>query len=182
MPDQPDIRFGTDGWRAIIGDDYTFANVRACATAVAKDLIAINQGHRGVAVGYDTRFQSEDFAHAAAQVIAEHGIPVQISDRPLPTPALSYAVTTMNAAAGIMITASHNPPEYNGFKVKSEAGGSAPPDQVERIESHLAPFAKRKGARASAAMRAGDAREGLVQAAQIATTNMVSPTLSNSHV
>ncbi|MXZ03612.1 MAG: phosphoglucomutase/phosphomannomutase family protein, partial [Chloroflexi bacterium] len=137
MPSQPDIQFGTDGWRAIIGDDYTFANVRACAAAVARDLIAINHERRGVAVGYDTRFQSEEFARAAAEVIANYGIPVQISDRPLPTPALSYAVTTMNAAAGIMITASHNPPEYNGFKVKSEAGGSAPPEQVERIEAHL---------------------------------------------
>ena len=142
MPPQPDIRFGTDGWRAIIGDDYTFANVRACATAVALEVqhnvIPAQAGtHRGVAVGYDTRFQSENFARAAAEVIANHGIPVQISDRPLPTPALSYAVTTMNAAAGIMITASHNPPEYNGFKVKSEAGSSAPPEQVERIEAYL---------------------------------------------
>ena len=198
MPPQLDIRFGTDGWRAIIGDDYTFANVRACATAVALELqhnvIPTQAGtHRGVAVGYDTRFQSEEFARAAAEVIANHGIPVQISDRPLPTPALSYAVTTMNAAAGIMITASHNPPEYNGFKVKSEAGGSAPPEQVERIESHLtvgaglkpahlsseahlAPFAKRKGARASEAMRAGDARGGRAEA-PIQTTNMVSPYL-----
>ena len=133
----PDIRFGTDGWRAIIGDEYTFANVRACAAAVAMDLQATRQSQRGVAVGYDTRFQSEHFARAAAETIASHGIPVQLSDRPLPTPALSYAVTTANAAAGVMITASHNPPEWNGFKVKSEAGGSAPPDQVERIESNL---------------------------------------------
>ena len=177
MPPIPNISFGTDGWRAIIGDDYTFDNVRACAAAVAKDLIAINQGHRGVAVGYDTRFQSEGFARAAAEVIANHGIPVQISDRPLPTPALSYAVTTMNAAAGVMITASHNPPEYNGFKVKSEAGGSAPPEQVERIESHLAPFAQRKGARASGATRAGDAQRGGATGAQIETVDMVSPYL-----
>ena len=137
MNAQPDIRFGTDGWRAIIGDDYTFANVRACAAAVAKDLIAINQAHRGVAVGYDTRFQSRSFAEDAANVIANQGIPVRLSDRPLPTPALSYAVTQMGGASGVMITASHNPPEWNGFKVKSEAGGSAPPEQVERIEAHL---------------------------------------------
>lgn len=176
MPSQPDIRFGTDGWRAIIGEDYTFDNVRACAAAVARDLIASNQGHRGVAVGYDTRFQSENFARAAAQVIAHHNIPVQISDRPLPTPALSYAVTTMNAAAGIMITASHNPPEYNGFKVKSEAGGSAPPDQVERIEAHLSPFRIAKGARKSEATFAGDARGGGAEAT-IQSTNMVSPYL-----
>ena len=202
MPPIPNISFGTDGWRAIIGDDYTFANVRACATAVALELqhnvIPAQAGtHRGVAIGYDTRFQSEDFAHAAAQVIADHGIPVQISDRPLPTPALSYAVTTMNAAAGIMITASHNPPEYNGFKVKSEAGGSAPPDQVERIESYLAPFAERKGRERvqrcergmpgdggqGSPIHAGNVR-GLprtpirgTKAAQIATVNIVSPYL-----
>ena len=137
MNAQPDIRFGTDGWRAIIGDDYTFANVRACAAAVAMDLIAINQAQRGVAVGYDTRFQSRSFAEDAANVIANQGIPVRLSDRPLPTPALSYAVTQMGGASGVMITASHNPPEWNGFKVKSEAGGSAPPEQVERIEAHL---------------------------------------------
>ena len=137
MNAQPDIRFGTDGWRAIIGDDYTFANVRACAAAVAMDLRATGQSQRGVAVGYDTRFQSRSFAEDAANVIANQGIPVQLSDRPLPTPALSYAVTQMGGASGVMITASHNPPEWNGFKVKSEAGGSAPPEQVERIEAHL---------------------------------------------
>lgn len=137
MSSQPDIRFGTDGWRAIIGDDYTFENVRACAAAVAMDLQATGRARHGVAVGYDTRFQSENFANAAAEVVASFGIPVRLSDRPLPTPALSYAVTILNAACGIMITASHNPPEWNGFKVKSEAGGSAPPEQVERIEAHL---------------------------------------------
>ena len=193
MPSQTDIQFGTDGWRAIIGDDYTFANVRACAAAVARDLIAINQGHRGVAVGYDTRFQSEEFARAAAEVIANHGIPVQISDRPLPTPALSYAVTTMNAAAGVMITASHNPPEYNGFKIKSEAGGSAPPEQVERIEAHLFPFAepKRPSSGREQAMRCERGMPGdegqlspinggnvrRTKGARIATVNMVSPYL-----
>ena len=170
MNTRPDISFGTDGWRAIIGEDYTFDNVRACAAAVAMELHATGQSHRGVAVGYDTRFQSEEFAHTAAEIIANHGIPVQISDRPLPTPALSYAVTTMSAAAGVMITASHNPPEWNGFKVKSEAGGSAPPEQVERIEAHLQSlsFAKRKGTR-RAQRDAGDA--------QIESVDMVSPYL-----
>ena len=134
----PDIRFGTDGWRAIIGDDYTFENVRACATAVAIDVKTTGNAERGVAVGFDTRFQSQAFAQSVAEVITSHGIPVRISDRPLPTPALSYAVTTHNAACGVMITASHNPPEWNGFKVKSAAGGSASPEHVERIEAHLA--------------------------------------------
>ena len=165
MSAQPDIRFGTDGWRAIIGDDYTFSNVRACAAAVARDLIAINQSRRGIAVGYDTRFQSEEFARAAAEVIANYGIPVQRTDRPLPTPALSYAVTTMGAASGVMITASHNPPEWNGFKVKSEAGGSAPPEQVDRIEAHL------PDALADAGLKVGSA------VAPIETVDMVSPYL-----
>ena len=183
----PQISFGTDGWRAIIAHEYTFENVQACALAVALELEATDQTHRGVAVGYDTRFQSQAFAQTAAQAIANRGIPVQLSDRPLPTPALSLAVTNMNAAAGVMITASHNPPEYNGFKVKSEAGGSAPPDQVERIESHLqslpladetseahlVPFAKRKGTRTSEASSQGmPGAEGNIQ-----TTNMVSPYL-----
>ena len=165
MTFQPDIRFGTDGWRAIIGDDYTFANVRVCATAVARDLIAINQAHRGVAVGYDTRFLSEEFARAAAEIVANHGIPVQMSDKPLPTPALSYAVTTMGAASGVMITASHNPPEWNGFKVKSEAGGSAPPEQVDRIEAYLPDVLADTGVK--------DEADG----ASIETLDMVSPYL-----
>ena len=137
MSAQPDIRFGTDGWRAIIGDEYTFENVAACAAAVAMDVQATDQAHRGVAVGYDTRFLSRQFAETAAEVIGSRGIPVYLADRPLPTPALSYAVTTHGAACGVMITASHNPPEWNGFKVKSEAGGSAAPEHVERIENHL---------------------------------------------
>ena len=165
MPSQPDIRFGTDGWRAVIGDDYTFANVRACAAAVAMDLRAAGQTHRGVAVGFDTRFQSRNFAEEAANVIASYGIPVHLSDRPLPTPALSYAVTQMGGASGVMITASHNPPEWNGFKVKSDAGGSAPPEQVERIEAHLpAALAERSESERSSG-------------ASIKTVDMVSPYL-----
>ncbi len=174
----PQISFGTDGWRAIIAQEYTFQNVQACALAVALELEASNQTHRGVAVGYDTRFQSQAFAQTAAETIANRGIPVQLSDRPLPTPALSLAVTNMNAAAGVMITASHNPPEYNGFKVKSEAGGSAPPDQVERIEAHLesVPFAKRKGTRTSEASSQGMPGDGRPEE-NIQTTNMVTPYL-----
>ena len=137
MAERPDIRFGTDGWRAVIGDEYTFGNVAACADAVARELVSSGRSAGGVVVGYDTRFQSEHFAAAAANVVAARGIPVRISDRPVPTPALSLAVKSAGAALGIMITASHNPPEWNGFKVKSAFGGSAPPEEVERIESHL---------------------------------------------
>ena len=190
MSNQPHIRFGTDGWRAIIGDNYTFDNVRACAAAVAmdiqrdinpanrdavpanRDVIPANAGtQRGVAVGYDTRFQSERFAQSTADVIASHGIPVYLTDRPLPTPALSYAVTTHGAACGVMITASHNPPEWNGFKVKSEAGGSAPPEQVERIEAHLP--------RALASLKGSPTGGGNVQRTKgdIESIDMVSPYL-----
>ena len=186
----PQISFGTDGWRAIIADEYTFDNVRACALAVALELEASAQSHRGVAIGYDTRFQSQNFAQAAAETIANRGIPVQLSDRPLPTPALSLAVTNMNAAAGVMITASHNPPDYNGFKVKSEAGGSAPPDQVARIESHLPKALSQQGFPPLAGemsegqrgtntpageMSEGQRRSG--QTAPIQTVNMVTPYL-----
>lgn len=137
ISEQPDIRFGTDGWRAIIGEDYTFSNVRACANAVAMELKASGRDGQGVAVGYDTRFQSDQFAKVAAETVANHGIEVAISDRPIPTPALSFAVTTLGAARGIMITASHNPPEWNGFKVKSSAGSSATPEEVAKIEAYL---------------------------------------------
>ena len=197
MPPLPNISFGTDGWRAIIAHDYTFENVRACATAVALDVLATGHQQRGVAISYDTRFQSENFAQATAEVIASYGIPVHLSDLPLPTPALSYAVTTHNAACGVMITASHNPPEWNGFKVKSQAGGSAPPEQVERIEAHLAPFAERSvhpyspssrrglggGPSPSRSVRGRERAERSSQGmpgakgAQIASTNMLSPYL-----
>ncbi len=166
MPPQPNIAFGTDGWRAIIGDDYTFENVRACAAAVALDVLATGQQQRGVAVGYDTRFQSAQFAQSAAEVMADHGIPVYLTDRPLPTPALSFAVTTHDAACGVMITASHNPPEWNGFKVKSEAGSSAPPEQVDRIEAHLPDVNPLSPPRERVRVRGN-----------IQTTNMVSPYL-----
>ena len=165
MTVHPDISFGTDGWRAIIGDDYTFENVRACAAAVAMDVIATGQSTRGVAVGYDTRFQSDAFAECVAEVIGERRIPVYLADHSIPTPALSLAVTTTRAACGVMITASHNPPEWNGFKVKSDAGGSAPPHQVERIESYL-PEAM------SSVNDSGASR------AEIRTIDMVSPYLA----
>lgn len=132
------IRFGTDGWRAVIGDEYTYDNVRACAQGVASYLQATGQTSRGVVVGFDTRFSSDRFGAAAAQVIAANGIPVKLFTSPAPTPACSFAVVNENAAAGVMITASHNPGEWNGFKVKSDAGGSAPPEMVEQIEKRVA--------------------------------------------
>jgi phosphomannomutase len=138
MSDRPQIKFGTDGWRAIIADDFTFANVRACAEAVARNLIATGRSDKGLVVGFDTRFGSARFANAVAEVVNGYGIATHTFDVPAPTPACSFAVVDHNAANGVMITASHNPPEWNGFKVKSTTGGSATPDEVAQIETHLA--------------------------------------------
>ena len=135
---RPTIRFGTDGWRAIVGEDYTFDNVRACAAALAAHMLDTGLANHGAVVGYDTRFISDRFATAVAEVLADAGIATHIFDRPGPTPAGSLAITNLNAGAGAIITASHNPAEWNGFKVKSSAGGSAPPEMVDAIEDHLA--------------------------------------------
>ncbi len=131
------IRFGTDGWRAVIADEYTYENVKACAQGVASHLKATGEANRGVVVGFDTRFSSDRFGAVVAQVIAANDIPVKLFSEPAPTPACSYGVVSEDAAAGVMITASHNPGEWNGFKVKSDAGGSAPPEMVEKIEDKV---------------------------------------------
>lgn len=138
MTDRPQINFGTDGWRAIIAEDFTFENVRACGEAVARHLLATGTSSSGLVVGFDTRYGSERFAKAVAEVVNGYGIATQMFDVPAPTPACSFAVVDHEAANGVMITASHNPPEWNGFKVKSAAGGSAPPEEVANIELHLA--------------------------------------------
>jgi phosphomannomutase len=138
MTVRPQIKFGTDGWRAIIADDFTFANVRACAEAVARNLVASGRSKSGLVVGFDTRYGSARFAKAVAEVVNGYGIATHMFDVPAPTPACSFAVVDHDAANGVMITASHNPPEWNGFKVKSSAGGSATPDEVANIELHLA--------------------------------------------
>jgi len=125
------IKFGTDGWRAIIADSYTFSNVKILSQAVADYLGA---GKR-VAVGFDTRFMSGNFAKAVACVLSANGIEVSLSDRPVPTPALSFAVKSKKFDLGIMITASHNPAEYNGFKIKDSTGGSASPEITKAVEA-----------------------------------------------
>ena len=132
------ISFGTDGWRAIIGEDFTFANVRVCAEALARDLAATGASTRGIVVGYDTRFGSDRFAAAVAEVLAAHDVHVWLCDGAAPTPAISYNVTRLSAAGGVVITASHNPASWNGFKVKSAQGGSSPPEDVARLEEHIA--------------------------------------------
>ena len=127
------IKFGTDGWRAIIADTYTLENVKILAQAVADYL---GNGKK-VAVGYDTRFMSAQFALAAATVLKSNGIEVILSDRPTPTPALSFAVKLRKLDLGIMITASHNPAEYNGFKIKNAAGGGASQELTQAVEGLL---------------------------------------------
>jgi phosphomannomutase len=131
------IRFGTDGWRAIIAEDFTFANVRACAQATAHYVKEAGLAGRGMVVGYDTRFASEDFAAAVAEVLAGNGIPVYLCDRPAPTPVVGYAILKRQAAGSVVITASHNAREYSGFKVRTEYAGSAPPEVLGRIEALL---------------------------------------------
>ncbi|MGB1749846.1 MAG: phosphoglucomutase/phosphomannomutase family protein, partial [Dehalococcoidia bacterium] len=109
-----------------------------CATAVSLHLLENGESSRGVVVGYDTRFGSKRFAAAVAEELNDYGIDAQVFDVPAPTPACSFSVVDHDAAIGVMITASHNPSEWNGFKVKSASGGSAPPEEVAKIESHLA--------------------------------------------
>lgn len=133
------IRFGTDGWRAVIADGFTYENVAAVTQAVSDWLRS--QGHgstAGVIVGYDTRFLSPQFAQVAASVLAGNGWRVLLTDRPSPTPAVSWAIHQLGLAGGIMITASHNPPEYNGYKLKAAYGGPALPEMTHAVEAILA--------------------------------------------
>lgn len=131
-----EIRFGTDGWRAVIADDYTFDNVRAVAQAMADYLKRHDLGHE-VVIGYDTRFLSGSFAGAVAEVMAANEIRVALTTSFVPTPALSFAVRERGAGGGVMITASHNPARWNGFKVKSPEGGTASPEVTAEIEQAI---------------------------------------------
>lgn len=147
-----EIKFGTDGWRGVIAREFTFSNVARVGTAIARYLsdpkrgelplyrdwgVELRPPEAGVVVGYDTRFLSKEFAWQLARALDVAGVPVQVTPAPVPTPALSYAVAHRKLACGVMITASHNPPEYNGVKVKPEYGGSATQDVTALIEAHL---------------------------------------------
>ncbi len=132
------IRFGTDGWRAVIAEDYTFDNVRLCAQGTAAYLKAHGLDSRGLMVGYDTRFASEEFAAAVAEVSAANGIVTFLCDRAAPTPTVTYNLVLRKAGGGAVITASHNPARWNGFKYKPDYGGSASPEIVEELERHIA--------------------------------------------
>lgn len=131
------IKFGTDGWRAIMGDEYTIDNVMLCAQATANLMKSQGVAKNGIIIGFDTRFGSEKFAAATAEVMAANNISTMLCDRPVPTPVVSYNVKKRGAGAGVVITASHNPAEWNGFKFKPHYGGSATPDLVSLLESQI---------------------------------------------
>ena len=132
------IKFGTDGWRGIIAQDFTFENVRYCAQGVSRYLLEQGLAQRGLVVGYDTRFASEDFAQAVAEVVAGNGIFTHLCQEAAPTPVISYNVVDRQAGGGVIITASHNPAKWNGFKYKPDYGGSASPEIVTALEEHIA--------------------------------------------
>jgi phosphomannomutase len=131
------IKFGTDGWRGLIADDFTFDNVRRVAGAIASYVLKHEDAARGVVIGYDTRFLSDRAARAAAEIIAAAGIPVRLANDYTPTPAVSYNVKKLGAAGGVMVTSSHNPWNWNGVKFKAKFGGSATPAIMKLIEEEL---------------------------------------------
>ncbi|MBN1643363.1 MAG: phosphoglucomutase/phosphomannomutase family protein [Dehalococcoidales bacterium] len=131
------MKFGTDGWRGVIAEDFTFDNVRFCAQGVADYLKQKGLADRGVQIGYDHRFASEDFAVAAAEVIAGNGIKVALSSKAIPTPLISFGVITKKAGGGIVITASHNPAKWNGFKFREENGTSVSSETAVEIEKYI---------------------------------------------
>ncbi|NSW52851.1 MAG: phosphoglucomutase/phosphomannomutase family protein [Anaerolineae bacterium] len=141
------INFGTDGWRAVISETFTFHNLRMVSQAIADTLRSPNWNapdtlekapdlHK-VVVGYDSRFLSDRYAIEVARVLAANGYTVYLSQSDVPTPAISYAVYNLNAVGGVMITASHNAPRYNGVKLKAACGGSASPEQCHEVEIYL---------------------------------------------
>ncbi len=134
------IRFGTDGWRAKIAEDYTFDNVRRCAQGFARYLLDQRVAEKGVVVGHDRRFASEHFAAAVAEVMAAHDIHVHLTQGATPTPVIGHSVVALGAAGAVNITASHNPPTDNGFKVRDEHGGAIAPDGLKEIEANIPPL------------------------------------------
>jgi len=131
------IKFGTDGWRGLIADDFTFDNVRRVAGAIAGYVLKHEDATHGIIIGYDTRFLSDRAARAVAEVIAAAGIPVQLANDYVPTPTVSYNVKKLGAAGGVMVTSSHNPWNWNGVKFKAKFGGSATPAIMKSIEDEL---------------------------------------------
>lgn len=131
------IHFGTDGWRGYIAEDYTFANVRRCTQGFATFLLNHGKKNEWVVVGHDKRFHSENFAKAVAEVLTGNGLNVYLTDGPTPTPVISFSVVNKKAVGAVNITASHNPPTDNGFKVRDEHGGAIAPDGLLEIETGI---------------------------------------------
>ncbi len=142
------INFGTDGWRAVIAETFTFDNLRLVSQALANYLLETKKTDQlEVVIGFDTRFLSDRFAGEVARVMAANGIVAHLARADAPTPAISYSIVHKKAAGGVMITASHNPPRYNGFKVKADYGGSASKEQLKAIKEHLDTVQKGTGAK-----------------------------------
>jgi phosphomannomutase len=131
------IKFGTDGWRGVIAEDFTFSNARVVARAIARYVVRCEDSRKGVVIGYDHRFASDGIAATAAEVVSASGTSVFLTDKPCPTPAVSLLVRQRGAAGGLMITASHNPYQWNGIKYKASYGSSALPSIVTQIENDL---------------------------------------------
>lgn len=134
------IIFGTSGWRAIVAEDFTVRNIRIVCQGIAQYLRQQKLGQQGLLIGYDTRFLGEHFAKVAAEVMAAHGIPCLVCNRDAPTPALSYHVISRKLAGGLNISASHNPPEWNGIKFTPDWGGPALPETTKAIELRILPL------------------------------------------
>ena len=131
------IKFGTAGWRGVIAEDYTFDNLRRCAQGFASYMLAQGKKGQWIVVGHDKRFHSENFAAAVAEVLAGNGLKVYLTDGATPTPVIAYAVVNKKAAGAVNITASHNPPTDNGFKVRNETGGAIDPEGLKQIEASI---------------------------------------------
>src|SRR5512146_2089324 len=131
------IKFGTDGWRGMIAEHYTFDNVRRAAQGFASYLL--EQGRQGqwVVVGHDKRFASENFAAAVSEVLVANGLNVYLTDGATPTPVIASAGVNKKACGAVNITASHNPPTDNGFKVRDPHGGAIDPDGLKQIEAAI---------------------------------------------
>ncbi|MEW5979512.1 MAG: phosphoglucomutase/phosphomannomutase family protein [Acidobacteriota bacterium] len=136
-PNPYGIRFGTDGWRGVIGRDFIFSAVEVVAQAIADYVRSQPTGSRQILVGYDTRFMANRFARRVSEVLASNAFDVRLLDRAFPTPYVSFEVKRRGMAGGVMVTASHNPPEFCGIKFKAPFGGSATPELVKQIESQL---------------------------------------------
>lgn len=144
-----EIKFGTDGWRGVIADDFTFENVRRVSGAIASYVLKNEDWRKGVVIGYDTRFASQSAARIAGEVLAHAGIAVKIAKEAVPTPAVSLAVKQCGAAGGVVVTSSHNPWNWNGVKFKGNFGGSATPAIIKKIEEEMIAGAMPRGSKAS---------------------------------